>query len=233
MSRSTGFACFASALVAALLTVSCASQKARDGLAFDAAPLFGMVYDEENQPCAGVRLSVDGSEGPLSDLRGRFVVPDLARGEHRLVARKDGYEDLAVSLVFLNRTDVLHLRMTSFDQLLGMAQEALRDARFSDAEASLLRAERLDPSDAVLRYLFALHAYKTGQFSAAVGHLAAIMSAGGKQPAVLLFLADIYEQNLGDRAKAIENLEAYLVLRGDPDVEQRLEVLREQQRTAK
>jgi tetratricopeptide (TPR) repeat protein len=231
MSRRTGILGFASALVAALLAVSCASQHAGDSLAFDAAPLFGMVYDGENQPCAGVRLTVDGREGPLSDARGRFVVPGLARGEHRIVARKDGYEDLAVSLAFLARTDVLHLRMTSFDQLLGMAQEALRDTRCDDAEAYLSRAERLDPVDAVLRYLFALHAWKTGQFAAAVGHLNAIVSDGGKQPAVLLFLADLYERNLGDRGKAIESLEAYLELRSDPDVELRLEALREQQRT--
>lgn len=228
MSSRTGILGFASVFVVALLGVSCTSQRARDGLAFDAAPLFGMVYDEENQPCAGVRLSVDGREGPLSDVRGRFVVPELTRGEHNLVARKDGYEDLTVSITFLERTDVLHLRMTSFDQLLGMAQEALQDARFGDAEAYCARAERLDPSDAVLRYLFALHAWKTGQFAAAVGHLKAIVSAGGKQPAVLLFLADLYERNLGDREKAIESLEAYLVLRSDPDAEQRLKALREQ-----
>jgi tetratricopeptide (TPR) repeat protein len=230
MSSRNGILGFTFALAAALLGVSCASQHERDRLAFDAAPLFGMVYDEENQPCAGVRLSVDGSEGPLSDVRGRFIVPDLARGEHRLVARKDGYEDLSVDFAFLERTDVLHLRMTSFDQLLGMAQEALQEARFGDAEACLTRAQRLDPADAVLRYLFALHAWKTGKFLEAVGHLNAIASAGGRQPAVLLLLADLYERNLGDRAKAIENLEAYLALRSDPDVERRLEALRAEQR---
>jgi hypothetical protein len=231
MSRRTGIQRFAPALLAALLAVSCASEKARDGLAFDTAPLFGMVYDGDNQPCAGVRLSVDGSEGPLSDLRGRFVVPDLARGEHRLVARKEGYEDLSIRIAFLNRTDVLHVSMTSFDQLLGMVQEALRDNRFDDAAASLARAERLDASDAVLRYLYALHAWKTGQWAAAVNHLNAIAGAGGRQPAVLLFLADLYERQLGDPGKAIENLEAYLILRDDPDVRQRLEALRERQRS--
>ena len=82
----------------------------------------------------------------------------------------------------------------------------------------------------MLRYLFALHAWKTGQFAAAVGHLNAIVRAGGKQPAVLLFLADLYERDLGDREKAIESLEAYLALRGDPDAERRLEALRAQQR---
>jgi tetratricopeptide (TPR) repeat protein len=217
-------------LLAALLTVSCASEKARDGLAFDAAPLFGMVYDGENQPCAGVRLSIDGSEGPLSDLRGRFVVPDLARGEHRLVARKDGYEELSVEFAFLDRTDILHVSMTSFDQLLGMAQDALGANRLEEAGAALERAERLDPEDAVLRYLFALHAWKAGRYDDAVHHVSRIAGDRGRQPAVLLLLADLYERHLGDPGQAIEHLEAYLLLRDDPDVRQRLEALRQRQR---
>jgi hypothetical protein len=231
MSGRSGIRCLVSAFFAALLTISCASEKVRDGLAFEAAPLFGMVYDEENQPCAGVRLTVDGVEGPLSDLRGRFIVPDLGRGEHRLIARKEGFEELSIPFAFLARTDVLYLRMTSFDELLGMAQEALRDSRLGDAAALLARAERLDPEDSVLRYLFALHAWKTGRYAEAAGHLNAIAGDGGRQPAVLLFLADLYERHLGDPAKAIENLEAYLILRDDPDVRQRLEALRERQRT--
>jgi len=230
MGGRSGVRLFASALLAALLGFSCASAKGSDGTAFDTAALFGMVYDGENQPCAGVRLTVDGREGPVSDLRGRFVVPDLARGEHRLVARKDGYEDLAVEFPFLDRTDVLHLSITSFDQLLGMAQDALRDGRLGEAEAALARAERLDPADPVLRYLFALHAWKAGRYAEAVSHLDRIAGDGGRQPAVLLLLADLYERHLGDPAKAIENLEAYLRLRDDPEVRQRLEALRQRQR---
>jgi Flp pilus assembly protein TadD len=230
MGRVSGIRVLAFALLATLLAVSCASERARDGLAFDTAPLFGMVYDGENQPCAGVRLMVDGKEGPLSDLRGRFVVPDLARGEHRLVARKDGFEDLAVEFPFFDRTDVLHVSMTSFEQLLGMAQDALRDNRLGEAEAVLERAERLDPEDAVLRYLFAVHAWRAGRYADAVRHLDRIEGGRGRQPAVLLLLADLYERHLGDAEKAIENLEAYLLIRDDPDVRQRLEALRQRER---
>jgi len=226
MGRCSGVVRLAAALLAALVAVSCASEKARDGLAFEAAPLFGMIYDGENQPCGGVRLTVDGSDGLLSDLAGRFVVPDLARGEHRLVARKDGYEELAIEFAFLDRTDILHLRMTSFDQLLAAARDALRDDRLADAEAALARAERLDPADDVLRYLFALHAWKAGRYADAIGHLDRIAGGGGRQPAVLLLLADIYERHLGEPRKAIENLEAYLLIRDDPDVRQRLEEIR-------
>jgi hypothetical protein len=43
---------------------------------------------------------------------------------------------------------------------------------------------------------------------------------------VYLLLADIYEKNLNDISKAIANLEGYLKLRADPDVESRLQELK-------
>ncbi len=213
-------------LCAVLLAGSCASQQGGLAADFDAAPLFGMVYDGQNQPCAGVGIEVDGVEGPRSDLRGRFVIPGLARGEHRIAARKDGYEELIVTVPFLARTDVLHLRLTSFGQLLEAAQAALRDGRLADADALLARAQGLDADDALLRYLLALHAWKVGDFPSAVSRLEAMLAADGPQPAVLLFLADIHERDLDNPAKAIANLEAYLALRADPDAERRLGAIR-------
>ncbi len=210
-----------------LLMASCASQHQADELAFDTAPLFGMVYDEDNQPCAGVQLTVDGLPGPTTDIRGRFVIPNLSRGKHAIVARKADYEDLAASVEFLNRTDALHLTMTSFDQLLDKAQQALADAKWSDAAGYLDRAGKLDPNDGVLRYLRAVLSWKTGDPQTAVGYLKAIVDSGSNAPAVYLFLADIYQNDLKDPANAIANLESYLKERGDPDVEARLQKLKE------
>ena len=213
-------------LGAVLLVASCATQKGADPMAFDKAPLFGMIYDADNQPCAGVQLAVDGADGPMSDIRGRFVVPDLARGQHSMEARKDGFERLAVTVTFLNKTDVLHLQMTSFDQLLAMARAAFTDKRWGDGEGYLRRAENLNPTDSVLRYLFAVDAYRTGAFSTAVDYLDLITESDGQKPAVLLLLADIYEKGLADPRKAIANLEAYLKLRDDPEVQKRLDALK-------
>ena len=224
MRRST-VALLSASMGALLLAASCATQKEADPLSFDKAPLLGMIYDADNQPCAGVQLAVDGTDGPMSDIRGRFVVPDLSRGRHAVEARKSGFESLSVPVAFLNKTDVLHLQMTSFDQLLAMAQTALADKRWSDGEEYLRRAEKLNPTDAILRYLFAVHAYRTGAFPTAVDYLNLIVESDGQKPAVLLLLADIYEKNLPDPRKAVANLEAYLKLRDDPEVQKRLEAL--------
>ena len=211
---------------AALLLMTCATHGKRGEISFPPAPMYGMVYDADNQPCAGVQVGVDGSAGPQTDIRGRFILPEISRGEHTVSAKKSGYETLLVGISFLNRTDVLHLRMTSFGQLLGMAEKSLGEQRWADAEAFLRRAEKLDPEDAVLRYLLAIKAYKTGAFSIAADYLAAILASGNAAPSVYIFLADICEKNPGERGRAVACLESYLTLRPDPAVEKRLEELK-------
>ncbi|MGA2478384.1 MAG: tetratricopeptide repeat protein [Spirochaetia bacterium] len=218
-------------LLSASVLLGCASVSRNNGREFEKAPLFGMMYDEENQPCVGVKLTVDGvrsenDTGLVTDIRGRFMLPALSRGEHVLGATKPGYEDLSVKIVFLNRTDVLFLRMTSFGQLLAKAEKALEEKKWNEAEALLARAEKLDAGDSVLRFLLAVRAYKTERYSEAVDILNSILAKGVKEPSLYLFLADIYQKDLGDQAKAIANLEAYLTRKANSDVEKRLAELK-------
>lgn len=213
-------------LLAFLLLVSCASEKNQVG-SYEKAPLFGMIYDEDNQPCPGVRLALDGAvvtgdQGPVTDIRGRFVLPELARGSHQLVARKDGYEELSVKITFLNRTDVLFLRMISFGQLLTNAEKSLEERKWEEAQAFLLRAGKLDSGNSLLLFLRAVNAYRTAEYGEAVECLNGILGKGIREPSVYLFLADIYEKKLNDQGKAIENLQTFLDRRADADVQKRL-----------
>lgn len=215
-----------SLLLAALLLVSCASEKNQVG-SYEKAPLFGMIYDEDNQPCAGVRLTLDGAAvmgdtGPVTDIRGRFVLPELARGQHLLVARKDGYEELSVKITFLTRTDVLFLRMISLGQLLTNAEKALEERKWEEAQAFLTRAGKLDSGNSSLLFLQAVKAYRTAKYEEAVELLNGILGKGIREPSVYLFLADIYERKLNDQRKAIVSLQACLDRRADADVQKRL-----------
>jgi hypothetical protein len=216
--------------LAVLFILSCATQEARDGFSFDNATLFGMVYDENNQPCAGARITVDGQAGPLTDIRGRFVMPSLSRGDHDVVAHKEGYEALSARFSFLNRGDVIYLRMVSFDQLLTRVENALDDRRWDEAEAILQRAAKLSAGDTVMLYLKAIQAYKKDRFGDAAAGLQAILENGSREPHVYLFLADLYEHSLGNPAMAVQYVEAYLDRRADADVEKRLAMLKEKVR---
>ena len=59
------------------LTLSFSSCLTRDRAAsmeFGEAPLFGMVYDFDNQPCSDALIFIDDEEGPQTDINGRFVI---------------------------------------------------------------------------------------------------------------------------------------------------------------
>ena len=222
-------------LLIAMVLAGCASQGSSDDRMFDKAPLLGMMYDEENQPCAGVKLSVDGvtdnsDTGLVTDIRGRFMLPDLSRGAHALGATKEGYEPLNEKIYFLNRTDVLFLRMVSFGQLLAKAEKALEERKWDDAEAFLARAGKLNAGDSVLQFLRAVKAHRMGKYNDAIDLLNDMLARGVKEPSVYLFLADIYENSVEDPRKAIDNLEAYLARRADSEVEKRLTTLKAAQK---
>jgi hypothetical protein len=213
-------------LLVALACASCVSRAKRDPMDFDKAPLFGMIYDADNQPCSGVSVIVDGKLQSTTDIRGRFVLPEVARGEHKLEARKEGFEDVSLTFQFLHQTDVLYLRMTSLAQILSMAEGAMGERRWVDVEALLLRAEKLDRSDPVLLYLRALLSYRTERYAEAVGYLDALTDSGVREAHVYLLRADINERHLENPAAAVSDLESYLELRSDPEAEERLEALR-------
>ena len=208
-----------------LLASSCVSMREQQLREFDQANLSGMIYDLDQKPCPAALVFVDGRSGPRTDLDGRFTIGALSRGTHDLRVVKEGYEPLELAIDFLDRSQVLYLRVTSHDQLLREAEEALARQRLQEADRNLLRAEALDPDDPVGRYLRALYRVRTGDFGGAVQLLDGILAAGFDEPAVYLSLADIYEYRLGDRERAAGYLRDYLARVNSPDVRARLEGL--------
>lgn len=139
---------------AAGMLVSCASQ-ARPAQ-WSKAALYGMVYNGDGLPERNVRVSLNGETAALSDSNGRFVVPDLARGEHELRLEKAGLETSIRQIDFQERGDILYVRLFSARQLLEAALAAWREG---DRTAALDRAERavaLAPERKDARYLLLL-----------------------------------------------------------------------------
>lgn len=210
----------------ALLGSSCVSFREQQLREFDRAALAGMVYDWEQKPCAGAEILVDGGGGPRTDLNGRFVIGDLARGGHVVRVVKDGYEPLETRIEFLDRSQILYLRVASHAQLVREAEEALARHEMGEADALLARAEAVDPEDPVGRFLRAQYLTRAGDADGAVRLLDRILASGLREPAVYLSLADIYEYRIGDRERAAGYLRDYLALVNSPDVRARLEGLK-------
>lgn len=222
------YRCFVAAIflpLAAVMLFSCVSAKAKNPRAFMSAPLYGMIYDLGNQPVGNVLLSVDGKKGPRSDVTGRFVIPDLERGDHTITAAKDGYEDLAIRLSFLDDTQILYMQMRSAQQLVSLAEKMIEEKEWARARSCLDRAAKVNSKDPVYRYVSAILDYYQGKSESAEKILRSLLDAGYSQPAVYLFLADLYQYRLNKPAAAAAELRTYLELRSDPAVKKRLEGL--------
>lgn len=184
------------AILTAVLLASCATAGKRDDpAAFDAAPLLGMVYDAEGSPVQGVRITLDGKDAAESDLSGRFIVSGVTRGAHRFGARCEGYETVESEFRFLNRSQVLYLRLHSADQLLSAAERALEAGNIPEAEDALARAGKIDgASKPVLLYLEAIAAWKAGASVPAAEKLRLLAELGFAGPEVTDFLAAVQKE---------------------------------------
>lgn len=214
------------------LLVACASTAAggcltaSDPIDFGYAPLFGMIYDADNEPVAGARVTVNGERAFTSGVMGRVVIPELPRGIHSISVSKPGFETVETEVEFLTRTHVLYVRMVSFDHLLAQAEGDLAGGRFDLVEAHLSRATRLDRSDPRGRYLRALIAYRRGRGRESVEILRQLIGDGHGGAYVFLLLADAQEFLLNNEEAAAEALAEYLTFRDDPNAGERLERLR-------
>jgi hypothetical protein len=212
--------------VALLSLCCCRTLSGEDPFRFERAPLFGMIYDRNNTPCPGVSISVDGRDVFTSDINGRFVLPDLARGAHTLHASARNTESLDVPFEFLNRGQVLYLRMVSFAQLLVEAELALDAGGWQEAGSLIGRAAAVCPGEPVTEFLRAVLLLKTGRYADAKMVVRGLLADGPVEPSLLLFLADLCEYHLAEPEEAMRALGAYLEREGDPDVERRLDHLR-------
>jgi len=208
-----------------LLFSSCVSMREQRLREFDRASLPGMIYDLDQKPCPGALVLVDGQPGPRTDLNGRFTIGALTRGSHDIRVVKEGYEPLETSIEYLDRSQVLYLKVTSHDQLLRMAEEAMGRRRLREADGYLSRAESFDADDPVGSYLRAMYLIRTEDIDGAVKVLDRILASGLEEPAVYLSLADIYQHRIGDRDRAAGYLREYLARVNSPDVRARLEGL--------
>lgn len=205
---------------ASLLFISCASVKT-EKTAFN-----GMIYDGNNEPVAGVQISIDDKQKTVSDMYGRFYIENLSiSNEYKLTASKKDYETITLSFEFQNITEVAYLTMYSATQLLDEAEKALQENNIENAQSFLTRAETCSGKTLSSQYFQAIIYYKKSNFSEAIKILNELTVYGDNNPYIYLFLADIYEYNLKDIENAKNYLNKYLEISFEPDIEKRYKKL--------
>lgn len=193
---------------------------------FNRATLYGMLYDYDNKPCFGAEVFVDDSKKSIqTDISGRFILVDLKKGTHQITVKLDNYEELSISFDFIDRSNILYLKIISFNQLLRLAEETLEEKKYFETDNYLTRAEAIQTDNPVAVYLRALYYMETDYFNEAVTVLQNAIYSGNYEPVFYITLADIYQYKLDDIPSAISQLEKYLQQSNNPEVKHRLELL--------
>ncbi len=160
------------AAVCLLISAGCAlwsPSRAADAKMFKNADLVGMVYQQGNRPCPGVSvelLRAGTAEAVFQShtgLNGRFVVPRLPRGEHRLRFTRKGYRTLTRAIRLIDPAHIFYTRMVSVEDLLLQAEEALDQDRWILAEELIAEAFQIAPRRGEVLFLQAVAAAKQGR----------------------------------------------------------------------
>jgi hypothetical protein len=110
---------------------------------FIKAPLLGMIYQKDNQPCAGVDVKLyeikdnENKDQKIifetqTDISGRFVLPNVQKGFNKILFTKDGNEPSDIEFNFNAPSQILYLQMVSLEDLISMTEDAF-DLRKWDA----------------------------------------------------------------------------------------------------
>lgn len=156
------------ALVLWVLAASCAAIEHREPGAFDTAPLLGMVYDDERRPVQGARVLVGEESGAVyTDIEGRFILPEVDRGQGSLVVEHSHYEAVRRDILFHRRTDVVYVTLTSYRSILEEARLRFLEGSVEQTRALLERVSESLPGDPSYLLLSASLRYRDGDLAGA------------------------------------------------------------------
>ncbi len=115
---------------------SCASAPRPDG---KNGILHGMIYDYDNAPVCGYLVLVDDAEKAYTDINGRFTIPDIPLGTHRLSGEGKDHGLYTQIVDFADRTQILYLRIPSNQFLYTLIDRQLTEKEYSMAQDTLHR----------------------------------------------------------------------------------------------
>jgi tetratricopeptide (TPR) repeat protein len=207
-----------------ILTVlfSCASSPAKK----PSQGLYGMIYDGNNRPVKEVKVYVGNAFSAVSDIHGHFSLANLKTGKnYRIRACKENYEEAGIDVYYADPSMVLYISMSHRDQLLGQAEQALRDKDWALAESLLSRADAAGGPYSPTQYLRGILAFHRGEYDAALGILLKLGETEKNAPYLWLFIADLYQYHLGDKEQAAAFLNKFLEAKYDAGLAARVREL--------
>lgn len=190
---------------------------------FDNPTLYGMIYDNENEPVSDVSVFIDNKEKAISDIYGHFQLNDIKLNKsYTLKASKKGYDDTYLEFSFTNISQVAYIRMLSSSELLLEVEKKISEKEYHDALNLLTRAEKIDGLSLSIMYLKSVIYYLSADYEKALSTVELMLQKNYNEAYVYLLLADIHQFGFNDIATAKKYLQLFLNKSYNPDVQQRL-----------
>jgi tetratricopeptide (TPR) repeat protein len=185
-----------------------------------------MIYDRNNRPVANAAVYVNEKYRASSDINGHFSIPELKpKLSYNVSVQKQNYETITMPVSFSDPSHILYLHILSGDQLLAEAETAIKEKEWGKTESLLYRAEKAGADSLSREYLRAILAYSREEYDDALEILSELILTEKNAPYLYLFIADIYQRNSPNPARAVDYLRRFLELRRDSEVEKRLSEL--------
>jgi len=172
-----------------LFTAGCASspKKQKD------LRLFGMLYDDYNQPVGGAKVQYGEKSFQYTDLGGRFIIPNAEAGSYKFIITKDLYEPLEILVELTEPDQVLYLKIISLASLKEKIESAIEKNDYKDALGLLKRARLIAEEDPVLYFQESLVYYKLENWDKALAPLYSLIEQNKLFEEVFELIFLIYE----------------------------------------
>lgn len=162
-------------VILSLFVVGCASM---DPSRLEGASFVGMIYGPDNNPVRDARVSISEDLTARTDINGRFVVDYLPFGEYQATVSAELYETRSVDIAFLSETQVLYVRLVSFDSLIDEASDAIALRTWDRAENFLSRASTIHDGHPIIAYQRAVIEQLRGNHETALSYLDPLIQSG-------------------------------------------------------
>ncbi|MDR2943314.1 MAG: hypothetical protein LBV17_12070 [Treponema sp.] len=178
------------------LLVSCQTGKPIKRLSNEGF-MYAMIYDYENSPVPGVTVYLNKIKIADSDIQGRFVLEKAKKGEHKIKLTKKGYETLEEVFRY-DPMQVLYFKMINTSQLLVLAETALDNNEFDNAENYINRALLLEPGRPDILFLKSIVFFLQSKDTEAAGILENLIKSGNTDPSISQLLEKIRQKQTAE-----------------------------------
>jgi hypothetical protein len=140
---------------------------------------------------AGAQVALDDSDPVTTDASGRFLMPRVRPGVHRLRVTREGFLPVEREIEFLNRSQVVYVRLPDIDWAMGALVAAVVDGDTRTADELAVKLIGAEPHNPVARYALALRAMDRGDPGRARFHLGQIQGRFADNPYVVALKARV------------------------------------------